>query len=105
MCWDKLSTSQEAEKEEDLGSHSPFQGHTPVVGLLADSPPVTGPQRLPSSVPVGTAPVPRTCILRARSSKQWQLEMGIRVSAHRSRCCCCGIQGGVTVTPAWESLL
>lgn len=29
MCWDKLSTSQEAEKEEELGSHNPFRGHTP----------------------------------------------------------------------------
>ena len=26
ICWDKLSTSQEAEEEEELGSHSPFQG-------------------------------------------------------------------------------
>lgn len=28
ICWDKLSTSQEAEEEEELGSHSPFRGHT-----------------------------------------------------------------------------
>lgn len=95
MCWDKLSTSQEAEKEEELGSYCPFR----------DVPPVTGPKCLSSSAPMGTTRSHTLgfCGHAHQSHCSWRRVLGS--AAHRSCCCCCGVQGGVTVTPAWESLL